>query len=238
MAARERVAALLDGRDARFGRSAAFAIQGLIVISSIAIAVETLPGLPEWLTRVLVIEEAVIVALFTMEYGLRVWSAPIRMRYVFGFWGAVDLIAILPSLLMLGTDLRALRSFRLLRLLRLFKLARYNRAADRLAAAFYSVRAELVLFVFLSIIIIYVCSAGIYFFENEAQPEAFASIPQSFWWAVVTLTTVGYGDVYPVTVGGRLFTFFVLLVGLGTVAVPTGLIATALSDTRANEDDE
>ncbi len=152
--------------------------------------------------------------------------------------GLIDLIAILPSLLMLGADLRALRSFRLLRLFRLFKLARYSRAADRLLAAFHAVRSELVLFFFLSLIIICICAVVIYLFEHEVQPEAFASIPHSFWWAVTTLTTVGYGDVYPVTVGGRIFTFVVLIIGLGTVAVPTGLIATALSATRPEARDE
>jgi voltage-gated potassium channel len=234
---RERVAVILDGEDATLGRSVAFAIQALIALSAISVAIETLPGLPEWAARVLAIEEAAIVVVFTVEYALRVWSAPNRIQYVLGFWGIIDLLAILPSLFMLGTDLRAVRSIRLLRLLRLFKLARYNRAADRLAAALYSVRAELVLFLFISIITLYICSVGIFYFEHEAQPEAFASIPHSFWWSVATLTTVGYGDVYPITAGGRIFTFFVLMVGLGTVAVPTGLVATALSNSRSDAND-
>ncbi len=228
-AARDRIAAILDGRDAVLGRSVAFAIQGLIVISAFSVAIETLPDLPDWARTVLAIEEIVVVTIFSVEYVLRIWSAPSRLRYVFSFWGVIDLAAILPSLLMLGADLRSIRSFRLLRLFRLLKLTRYNRAAERLRDAFSAVKAELILFLFLSILIIYVCAAGIYYFEHNAQPEAFASIPHSLWWAIATLTTVGYGDVYPVTAGGRIFTFFFLLIGLGIVAVPTALIASSLS---------
>ncbi len=228
-AARDRIAAILDGRDAVLGRSVAFAIQGLIVISAVSVAIETLHDLPDWARTVLAIEEIVVVTIFSVEYVLRVWSAPSRLRYVFSFWGVIDLAAILPSLLMLGADLRSIRSFRLLRLFRLLKLTRYNRAAERLRDAFSAVKAELILFLFLSILIIYVCAAGIYYFEHDTQPEAFASIPHSLWWAIATLTTVGYGDVYPVTAGGRIFTFFFLLIGLGIVAVPTALIAASLS---------
>ena len=229
---------ILDGTDATYGRSVAFALQALIAISAIAVALDTLPNLPDWAKRTLVIEEVVIVTVFSVEYALRIWSAPRPLRYVFSFWGMVDLIAILPSLLMLGADFRALRSFRLLRLVRLFKLVRYNHAAERLAGALYAIRAELTIFLFISIVMIYISSAGIYYFEHEAQPEAFASIPHSFWWAVATLTTVGYGDVYPVTADGRIFTFFVLVVGLGIVAVPTGLIASKLSEREPSRDRE
>ena len=86
-------------------------------------------------------------------------------------------------------------------------------------------------------ILLYVAAVGIYYFENEVQPEAFASVFHSLWWSVITLTTVGYGDVYPVTIGGRVFTFVVLLIGLGIIAVPPGIVASALSEARKAEDD-
>lgn len=120
-------------------------------------------------------------------------------------------------------------------MLRLLKLARYSRAADRLAQAFTAVRSELLMFLFLSLLVIYFSAAGIYYFEHDVQPEAFASTPHSFWWAIATLSTVGYGDVYPVTAGGGVFTFFVLLIGVGIIAVPTGPIATALPEIRRKE---
>ena len=91
------------------------------------------------------------------------------------------------------------------------------------------------MFFLVTLVLIFITSAGIYFFENEAQPEVFKSVFHSAWWAIVTLTTVGYGDVYPITLGGKIFTFFVLMIGVGLVTVPAGLVATALSKARENE---
>ena len=96
-------------------------------------------------------------------------------------------------------------------------------------------REELILFACATMLILYFAAIGIYYFEHEAQPEAFSSVFDGLWWAVATLTTVGYGDVFPVTAGGRFFTFIVLITGLGVVAVPTGLIASALSRAREEE---
>lgn len=91
------------------------------------------------------------------------------------------------------------------------------------------------LFVVVTLMLLYISAVGIYYFENEAQPEVFKSVFHSLWWAVATLTTVGYGDVYPITIGGKVFTFAILMVGLGIVAVPAGLLASALSKVRMEE---
>ena len=120
-------------------------------------------------------------------------------------------------------------------MLRILKLIRYSTAARRFHRAFVIAKDELILFFFVTLILLYLSAVGIYYFESTAQPEQFKSVFHSLWWAVVTLTTVGYGDIYPVTVGGRIFTFFVLMVGLGIVAVPTGLVASALSQARSEE---
>ena len=97
-------------------------------------------------------------------------------------------------------------------------------------------KEEFTLFFFTTLILLFISAAGIYYFEHPVQPEAFSSILHSLWWAIVTLTTVGYGDVYPITLGGRIFTFIILLIGLGVVAAPAGLIASALSKVREAED--
>ena len=136
-----------------------------------------------------------------------------------------------------GVDLRAVRTFRLLRLIRILKLARYSAAVRRLHRTAIIVREELVLFLNVALILIFLSAVGIYYFESGSQPEHFASVFHSLWWAIVTLTTVGYGDVFPITIGGRVFTFFVLFLGLGIVAVPTGLFASALSKAREEEED-
>ena len=138
----------------------------------------------------------------------------------------------------LGIDFRSVRAFRLLRLFRLAKLARYSHAVRRLHRAVLIAKEELVLFASVAAVLIFVSAVGIYHFERDAQPEQFASVFHSMWWAVVTLTTVGYGDVYPVTAGGRAFTFVVLVLGLGVVAFPAGLIASALSKAREEENAE
>lgn len=235
---RTRMQAILDGDDPVFGRVVAFVIQTLIVLSAIAIAAETVPGIPAVVRAGLGLFEFMVLTVFTVEYALRLWAAPSRLRYAFSFYGMIDLLSILPSILLIGYDIHALRALRLLRVLRLLKLMRYVAAFERLAQAFRSVLDELLVFAGLAAIVLYLCASAIYWFEHTAQPEAFASIPHAMWWAIVTLTTVGYGDVYPVTAGGRLFTGIMLLVALGIVAVPTGLVASALSSERVARAEE
>jgi len=130
----------------------------------------------------------------------------------------------------------AVRALRILRIFLIFKASRYVKAISRLSRAFGMVREELVMFLVVTGVVLYLSSAGIYYFEHDAQPELFQSVFHAMWWSVATLTTVGYGDVYPVTLGGRIFTSVVVLVGVGIVAVPTGLVSSALS--RARIDDE
>ena len=147
----------------------------------------------------------------------------------------VDLLAILPFYLTTGIDLRAVKVLRALRIISLLKLTRYNAAMNRFARSFALAKEEFTLFVIATMMILFLAAVGIYYFERDAQPEAFASVFHSLWWAVTTLTTVGYGDVYPITVGGRFFTFIVVMVGLGVIAVPASVLASAL--TRAREEE-
>ncbi|MDG4647244.1 ion transporter [Roseibacterium sp. SDUM158017] len=219
---------ILDGTHPRVGRGVALCIYALIVTSAIVIAVETMPALPPAAHRALRIVEMAIIAVFAVEYALRLACAPRPLSYALSFWGIVDFIAVVPAILFLFPDLATIRAMRLVRLLRLMKLFKANRALDRIARAFQQVWAEFVIFLMIAIVILYLAAVGIYHFEHVAQPEAFASIPASLWWALATLTTVGYGDVYPVTTGGRMFTGLVLLVGFGVIAVPAGLITSAL----------
>lgn len=212
-----------------------WAITILIIYSVICFSIETLPGLSPDVVTFLQYSEMVTVGLFTAEYLYRIYSAQDRLKFVFSFYGLIDLIAILPFYLSFAIDLRAMRLIRLLRLARVLKLVRYNQAIARFSKAIFLAKEELIIFILASLVMIYLAAVGIYHFEHYAQPEVFRSIFDSLWWAVATLTTVGYGDIYPVTMGGRLFTFFVLLVGLGLVAVPTGIIASSLSAVRRKE---
>lgn len=220
-----------DNSPYKWSRIVSVGIQLLIVISLIAFSIETLPDLSESTKYWLHIIEIICVVIFTVEYLLRIYVADHRFNFIFSFFGIVDLMAILPFYLSFGVDLRSLRTLRFVRLFRVFKLVRYNRAIRHFTSAIKTAKEEILLFLFITIILIYLSAVGIYYFENEAQPEHFSSIFSSLWWAIVTLTTVGYGDIYPITVGGRVFTFFILLIGLGIVAIPTGIISSALTKT-------
>lgn len=229
---RAAIGAALEGTHPRLGRAVPFVLQGLIIFSLLSIALESLPDLPQWAADLLRAIETVTIVVFTVEYALRIISARRPLRYIFSFFGLVDLIAILPFYLSLGGDYRALRALRLVRLFWLFKIARYTSAFDNLRKAVVLVRTELVAFAFVALVVFYVCGVGIYIFEHDAQPEVYRSVFDGLWWAVVTLTTVGYGDVYPITAGGRVFTGLILFIGLGVIAVPTGLVSSALTSLR------
>ena len=223
-------------QDTKQGRAFDLSIQALIVFSAVSLAIETLPNLSSGVKEILRQIEVGIILIFTVEYLLRLYLSEKKFGFVFSFYGIVDLIAIAPFYLTLGLDLTAVRGFRLIRLVRLLKLARYSKAMQRFHIAFGIVREEVVLFVCFALFLLYLSALGIYHFEHQAQPEVFASVIHSLWWAVATLTTVGYGDIYPVTVGGKIFTFFILIIGMGIVAVPAGLVASALTKTREMEE--
>ena len=238
MRIREQLKLIVEDNTTRRGKIFDYTIQVLILLSLIAFAIETLPDLSKETETFLEDFEIFCVAIFTVEYLLRVFLADKPWKYVFSFYGIIDLLAILPFYLRGTVDARAIRAFRVFRVFRALKLIRYNRALRRIHLASGMVKEEVVLFLLVTSIFIFLSSAGIYFFENEAQPELFKSVFHSAWWAIVTLTTVGYGDAYPITLGGKIFTFFILLIGVGIVTIPAGLVATALSKAREIEEKE
>ena len=229
---------IIENTDSFLGKAFGYSVQGLILLSLVSFSIETLPGLNESTREFLQILEVSCVLIFTVEYFLRLYVASKKISHIFSFYSIVDLVAILPFYLSTGLDLRAVRAFRLLRIFRILKLARYGKAMKRFRLALMLAKAELVLFLSLSGILVYLSAVGIYYFENSVQPEVFQSIFHSLWWAIVTLTTVGYGDMYPVTAGGRVFTFVILIIGLGLVSVPAGLVASALTEARESESNQ
>lgn len=223
------IKSIVEINDNKKSRYFSFFIQGLILLSVITFSIETIPNLKPRTKVILQVVEWFSVIVFTLEYLLRIYVADSKLKFVFSFFGIIDLLAILPFYLSFGVDLRSLRALRFLRLFRILKLVRYNRAMNHFTTAIKSAKEEIFLFIFITLILIYFSAVGIYYFENQAQPEHFSSIFDSLWWAIITLTTVGYGDVYPITVGGKVFTFFILMIGLGIVAIPTGIISSALT---------
>jgi len=211
-------------------------IQVLIILSLVTFSIETLPNLAEETRKYLRFIEIITIIIFTFEYIVRIYVADKKLSYIFSFYGMVDFFAILPFYLSLVIDLRVIRVFRLFRLLRLLKLTRYNKTMTKFQQAMYQARGEFILFFVLTLILFYLASVGIYYFEHQEQPGAFSSIFSSMWWAVATLTTVGYGDVYPITVGGKIFTTIMLLLGLGIVGIPAGIVSAALTEVNKNDD--
>nr|VFK32996.1 MAG: voltage-gated potassium channel [Candidatus Kentron sp. MB]VFK75687.1 MAG: voltage-gated potassium channel [Candidatus Kentron sp. MB] len=230
---KRRLKEIIETSDTIFGQIFDIFIHVTIVLSIISFSVATLPGLSPTVVHGLALFEIVAVIIFTVEYLLRILVAENRPRFIFSFFGIVDLLAILPFYLAgFGLDLVAIRILRLIQLVRILKLARYGQSIERIHRAFKLIREELTLFFFMAIIVLYLSAVGIYYFENPVQPDVFPSIFHSLWWAIATLTTVGYGDIYPITLGGKVFTSLVLLIGLGFVAIPSGLLASALSKAR------
>ena len=235
---KEKVRIIIEDNTSPKGKVFDYFIQILILLSLIAFTIETLPNNSIYTIDVLNAFELICVIIFTIEYLLRIFVSKKPFRYIFSFYGVIDLLAILPFYLRGAYDLRALRAFRIFRIFRALKLIRYNKALNRFHIAAKIVKEEMILFFIVTAIFIFLASAGIYFFENKAQPELFSSVIHSGWWAIATLTTVGYGDVYPITMGGKIFTFFILLIGVGVVTVPAGLVASALSKAREIEGKE
>lgn len=244
---KEKLEQVVNNNTTPLGKLFDYTTQGFILASLLCFSLSTLPNISDASRTFLVIAEEVFTIIFSIEYALRVYVAKRKGNYVFSFYGIIDFIAILPLYLNLAiglfgisssVSLTALRVFRIFRVFRALKLVRYNRALNRFTIAARIIKEEVILFLIVTAIFLFLASAGIYFFESPVQPETFSSIFSSGWWAIVTLTTVGYGDVYPITVGGKLFTFAVLMVGVGIVTIPAGLVASSLQEARKIEAEE
>jgi voltage-gated potassium channel len=182
------------------------------------------------------------VAIFTIEYILRLWVCtdnpkyqhPVkgRLKYIFSWGALVDLVAILPFYLpiLFGLDLRFIRMFRLMRFFRFFKLGRYMTASKLVVRVIQSKKEELVISFIITMFLILMASCLMYYTEHDVQPEKFSSIPHTMWWSVATLTTVGYGDIYPITPLGKTLTAFISILGIGIFALPTGILASGFSE--------
>ena len=217
----------------RVAHSIEIMIYGLILLNVAAIVLESMDGVAASIGPVLLAIELAACAVFSVEYVLRIWCItadrryrhPVagRWRYALTFFALVDLLSILPPYAALvGADFRVVSVARMLRLL---KLGRYSVAMQTLTAVFVGKRREVLASLLILLALLLMASCGIYLAEGEAQPDAFGSIPQSMWWSVTTVTTVGYGDVTPITLAGKVFTGLVAVVSLLAIAIPTGIVS-------------
>ncbi|OEK09390.1 potassium channel protein [Flavivirga aquatica] len=211
----------------------------LILLNVITIFLESYRSINEQYGLLFYGIELVSIIVFSIEYIIRVWVADLqyptlspiraRLKYIFSFLGLVDLLSILPFYLpyLMKIDLRVVRVLRLLRLLRLLKLNRHSKSLRLIGTVLKNTKNDILVTVFMVFILLVLASTLMYNIENEAQPEAFNNIGQALWWAVATLTTVGYGDIYPITGFGKFLSGIIALLGIGIVALPTGIISSA-----------
>lgn len=166
-------------------------------------------------------------AIFTVEYLLRIWAVPVRFNYIKSFWGLIDLISFLPSYLSLiypdAQYLMVIRVIRILRIFNILKLSRFMAEAKNVYKVMYASRYKIM--VFISVVVVSIIILGTMIYLIEGPENGFTSIPQSIYWTVVTLTTVGYGDIVPSTVAGKILATLMMLLGYALIAVPTGLVS-------------
>ena len=224
-----------------------FILFSLIILNVAAVTLESIESVRARWHHQLMAFELVSVFIFTIEYLLRIWSAPEnqdlagdtgskkRRTYIFSFTGLIDLLAILPYLLQLIGLSADMRMLRVLRLARLLKISHYTSALEDLMSAIYSERKAFLAALYLLILALFLSSSLIYVAENEVQPNVFSSIPETMWWSIVTLTTVGYGDVSPITSAGKLIGAATAMMGVCSIALLTGIIGAGFSNQMAKK---
>lgn len=212
----------------------------LIFLNVVVVILESVKNLSSNFSLFFRSFEIISVVIFTIEYISRLWSSNIddrfkgkilgRIKYAVSPLALIDLFAILPFYIpmIIPIDLRFLRIIRLVRVFRIFKFGRYFESLQMLVIVLRKKKEELLITIFVVFLLLIIASSLIYEFENEAQPEVFANIPSSMWWAVVTLTTVGYGDVYPVTTIGKVLSAMVAFLGIGLFALPAGILSSGM----------
>ena len=219
----------------------------LISLNILSVILETVETLYNDYKLIFQYFEFFSVTIFTLEYIARLWSCvdennlketnlKKRISYVLSFSAIVDLLAILPSLIALIYPTIDLRFIRALRIIRLLKFSRYSNSINSLLSVIWNQRRSFGAAYFILFIALIISSSGMYLVEKNVQPEKFGSIPQAMWWAIVTLTSVGYGDVTPITSLGKIFGSVIIILGILTVALPSGILAAAFTDfTRKNQ---
>jgi len=220
----------------RAGHAFEIFIVTLISLNMVAVIISSFNEIDPDLITVLDVFEVFSIVIFSAEYALRIWTSPLKyenlpyIRYIFSFAAIIDLLAFLPFYLpfLADIDLRYLRLLRLFRMLRIFKLSRYNNSFDIIGRALKSEKPKLLLILFILVLLMLFASASMYYIENQYQPDKFSNILSTLWWAVATLTTIGYGDVYPVTTIGKILGGVIAILGIGLIALPSGIISSAL----------
>lgn len=223
-----------------FNKTFITAIYVLIVINILGLILESFEEIRASYSLHLKTLEIFSIIIFTLEYLARVYvsnsNGQPRRNFIFSFYGIIDLLAIVPFYIpfIFKIDLRVLRILRLFRFVRIFKLGRFNNSFKTIKEVLQSTKDDLITTTFIAFVLLLISSTLMYYAESQSQPEQFKSILHSFWWAIATLTTVGYGDIYPITGIGKILSSAIAIIGIGFVALPTGILSSAFMDKMRN----
>ncbi len=231
---RDRVWRVIFLSDTRSGKAFDVILLWLIGISVFVVMIESVPTIQEAHRKMFNQLEWMFTILFTIEYAVRIWVVRNKKSYVLSFFGIVDLLSLIPTYLTIfiaGPQyLLVVRVLRLLRVFRILKMARHIGEANMLMNAFRASAAKITVFLFLVLAVTLILGTMMYIVEGViAKNPGFSSIPQSVYWGIVTISTVGYGDVTPITVAGKVISTVIILIGYGTIAVPTGIVTAELN---------
>ncbi|TDE05480.1 ion transporter [Flavobacterium hiemivividum] len=233
---RQKVNIIIHGTGTKAGRLFDLILLGLIVLSVLLVMMETVSGFDTKYHRTLVLLEWIITGLFTLEYLLRIISINKPWKYIFSFYGIIDLLAILPmylSFFVVGTSvLTVIRSLRLLRLFKILNHPKFITQSTQLNQAVKASRGKIIVFIYF--VLISTILIGSIMFLVEGRENGFTSIPVSIYWTIVTLTTVGYGDISPATPLGQFIASLVMILGYGIIAVPTGIVTAEIAKSAQN----
>ena len=230
---RHKIHEIIFEADTFYGKLFDIVLLITIVSSVVAVMLESIDSIHQQYGDLLRIFEWIVTIFFTIEYFLRIYAVNRPLKYIFSFMGIIDLLAIIPTYLIFifpaAHFFTVVRSIRLIRVFRVFKLSHYLRGAHTMQIALRSSRPKIIVFLFFVMILVIVLGTLMYIIEGSADTKGFDNIPNSIYWAIVTLTTVGYGDVFPATAFGKVVASFIMILGYGIIAVPTGIVTAEFS---------
>jgi len=207
-----------------------------ILLSIIGVMLESVDEIDKKYHELIMAFEWGFTILFTIEYFFRIYAVNRPFKYIFSFMGIVDLLAIIPTYLIFifpaAHSLSVIRAIRLIRIFRIFKLSRYLRGAHTMQIALRSSRPKIIVFLLSVMLLVIILGTLMYIIENDARTNGFENIPNSIYWSIITLTTVGYGNIVPMTILGKIVASFIMILGYGIIAVPTGIVTAEFSRKR------
>ncbi len=238
---RERIYEIIFEADTPEGKLFDVVLLVMILGSVLAVMLETVEEVEQSYGNLFFILEWAFTIFFTIEYVLRLLSARRPLKYAKSFYGIIDLLAIVPTYLsffIIGTQyFLVIRAFRLIRVFRIFKLAQFLNEGEVITTALKRSKNKIFVFLLFIVLMVVIIGSIIYFIEGGTPNSKFTSIPRSVYWAVVTITTVGYGDISPVTPIGQFLAAIVMIMGYGVIAVPTGIVTSELTRTEKTQEE-